>query len=538
MAFASIYVSNFIVQSVVRANPDLRDRMLALVDGDPPLWKVIAANESALQAGIELGMGGSQAKQFSKVEVRQRSRSQEKTAHAALLDVGWSVSPRVEDTSLDTIVLDITGLTSLFGSVQNLSTTLTERTASIGLHSNIAVASNMEAAIHAARGFAGITLIPLGEESKRLSSLPVEVLLPSIGILETLHRWGIRTCGALAELPLLQLSERLGQEGIRLHELARGTFCRSLILMNPETSFQEEMALDYAVTELEPLSFLLGRLLDQLCARLEARSLAASVFCMQFDIQDATEEEFQIQRKTSNSANDFRIYEKILRLPVPMRDSKTLLKLLRLQLQSDPPHGSIVKLFLTAEPARPRASQNGLFIPNSPDPEKLEVTIARLAALVGDSNVGSPRLINTHRPGEFRMTPFFPATAESILSRKFSSSEQVLASSEIQSRKIRNAIAFRIFRPEILANVDSQEGCPCRIYFLGMCGEVIAASGPWRTSGDWWEESGWQQDEWDIEIDFNPSSHEHASRSIMQNGLYRIYYDWTRRRWFVRGRYD
>jgi protein ImuB len=221
-----------------------------------------------------------------------------------------------------------------------------------------------------------------------------------------------------------------------------------------------------------------------------------------------------------------------------MRDSKTLLKLLRLQLQSDPPHGSIVKLFLTAEPARPRASQNGLFIPNSPDPEKLEVTIARLAALVGDSNVGSPRLINTHRPGEFRMTPFFPATAESILSRKFSSSEQVLASSEIQSRKIRNAIAFRIFRPEILANVDSQEGCPCRIYFLGMCGEVIAASGPWRTSGDWWEESGWQQDEWDIEIDFNPSSHEHASRSIMQNGLYRIYYDWTRRRWFVRGRYD
>src|SRR5947209_15814136 len=132
---------------------------------------------------------------------------------------------------------------------------LFERSASMGLLPNIAVASNIETAIHAARGFTGITLIPLGEEQKYLSSLPVEVLSPSIETLETLHRWGIRTCGTLAALPVLQLSERLGQEGVRLHELACGTYCRSLTLAQLETSFEEEMSLDYAVTELEPLSF-------------------------------------------------------------------------------------------------------------------------------------------------------------------------------------------------------------------------------------------------------------------------------------------
>src|SRR6266700_3144480 len=133
MAFASVYVPNFMVQTVVRAEPDLRDRAVALVDGSPPLWKIVAANEAALQAGIELGMGGSQATQFCKVEIRQRSEGQEKAAHAALLDVGWSVSPRIEDTASDTMVLDIAGLTSLFKSVKNLSMELVERSASIGL---------------------------------------------------------------------------------------------------------------------------------------------------------------------------------------------------------------------------------------------------------------------------------------------------------------------------------------------------------------------------------------------------------------------
>src|SRR5579871_3801873 len=127
MAFASVYVPNFMVQAVVRAAPELRDQAVGIVDGDPPLWKIVAINEAAQCAGIALGMGGSQAAQFPNVEIRRRSRNQEKLAHAALLDVGWSASPRIEDNALDTIVLDIAGLTSLFESVKNFATELMER---------------------------------------------------------------------------------------------------------------------------------------------------------------------------------------------------------------------------------------------------------------------------------------------------------------------------------------------------------------------------------------------------------------------------
>jgi protein ImuB len=538
MAFASVYVSNFMLQAVVRAEPELRERAVALVDGDPPLWKIVASNAAAQRAGIELGMGGSQAALFPDIEIRRRSRSQEKMAHAAFLDIGWSASPRVEDNALDTIVLDIAGLTSIFESVRNFAVELTERSASIGLHPSAAVASNIEVAIHAARGFPGITLIPPGEESARLSSLPIEVLLPSIETLETLHRWGIRTYGQLAALPVPQLSERLGQEGVRLHKLACGAYSRALVLADPETFFEEELALDYAVTELEPLSFLLGRLLDQLCARLGARSLAASAFCLRMELQDSVEEDPQLIRKRSLSNINLRTFEKTLRLPVPMRDSKTLLKLIRLQLQSDPPHGSIVKIILSAEPARPRAGQKGLFVADSPDPEKLEITMMRLAGLVGNANVGSPQLVNTHRPGEFRMTQFSPAAQESHFVQKYAATKTALKEEETSTQSRRTAIAFRRFRPELAANVDSQEGRPCLIYFRGMRGNVMAASGPWRTSGDWWEERGWRQDEWDIEIHFDSSPKKQNSRAVPQNGMYRIYYDWVRRSWFVRGRYD
>src|SRR3984885_8281760 len=127
MSFACIHIPDFMVQSVVRAEPVSRERGLALISGKPPLWSVVAANAAALQAGVQLGMTKSQAAEFCVVEIRHRSEVQEKAAHAALLDVGWSVSPRVEDTAPDTIVLDLEGLSSLFGAYENIARALSER---------------------------------------------------------------------------------------------------------------------------------------------------------------------------------------------------------------------------------------------------------------------------------------------------------------------------------------------------------------------------------------------------------------------------
>src|SRR5438477_7151164 len=282
MAFASIYVPDFSIQAVVRRDPGLHQQPVVLIEGCPPLERVVAINEAAARMGLDLGMTKSQAAQFPSLEIRQRSRSTEQSTHAALLDLGWSVSPRVEDTAADSIVVDLAGLTCLFGSEEAIANLLAKRASDLGLIVRIAVSANLEVALHAARGFPGVTVIPPGEESQRIAPLPIQVFSPAVEILDTFERWGVRSCEALAKLPLLQLSERLGQQGVQLHRWARGTSVRSMILAEPTLSFEEEMALEYAAEELEPLAFLLGRLLDQLCARLTARSLAACALRLRF----------------------------------------------------------------------------------------------------------------------------------------------------------------------------------------------------------------------------------------------------------------
>ena len=572
MAFAAIHVANFMVQAVLRAEVELRDEVelsgkaVALVDGTAPLINVVAANDAAWRAGIQLGMTQTQA-QLCGVEIRRRSRAQEKAAHAALLDLGWSMSPRVEDHAQGTILVDLAGLNSLFGAEENIAREFAQRAAELCLQVHVAVSANLEAAVHAARGFAGITVIPEGEEARHLSGLPVQTLAPSAEALETLERWGIRTCAALGALPVLELSERLGQEGVRLQELARGAHTRSLVLAEPAEILEEEMELDDAVEDLEPLAFVLGRLLDQVCARLAARALSAAAIRVRFDLGDAFEKEEQVRGKNAmavaagTAAADVQVaaktYEKVLNLPVPMRDSKMLLKLLRLLLQADPPPGVIVKITLGADPGRPRSTQHGLFVPNSPDPEKLELTVARLAKLVGNANIGSPELTDTHRPGEFRMNKFFAQPNETKARGKAGKKFASGGNGEPAAR--RPATGCRIFRPRLAARVELREGRPAKIFFRGLYGRVMTASGPWRISGDWWREDAWQQEEWDLEIQFvggdaggsvpvnvpaNIPASVHAiapvpdARMQMRAGLYCVYYDAACRSWFVRGMYD
>jgi len=528
MRFASIFVPNFMLQAVVRTEPALRERAIALIDGNPPLCSVIAINEKAAQTGIELGMTKMNAAQFAGLEMRSRSRPQEKIAHAVLLDIGWSVSPRIEDTAQDTIVLDLSGLTQLFGAEKDIGAHLAQRSCECGLLPNVAIASNVDTTLIAARGFQGVTVIPPGQESKCLGDLPVSVLCPAVETAETLSRWGVRTCAVFAGLPVLQLSERLGQEGVRLHALARGATSRSLAIAEPGHSFEEEMELDDPVEELDPLSFLLGRLLDQLCARLEARSLAAASLRVRFELQPAFENALDVRKEMFRRIDPPGVYEKEMQLPVPARDSKMLLKLLRLRLQSNPPAAPIRKIVLGAESARPRATQGGLFLPSFPDPEKLELTIARIANVVGEGNIGSPSLVDTWRPGDFQMRRFLAPLDGDV------------AHPGRPHKSFRASTSFRIFRPTVPATLELHAGRPTRVVFQGLRGQVLAASGPWRTSGDWWRDDPWQQDEWDLEIHFHSSSgsRDAAAASRPDCGLYRFYFDALRGSWFVRGIYD
>src|SRR6266853_4299520 len=121
MPFACVFVPNFPVAAVFRAEPELRAQAVAIFEGKPPLEKVFAVNENAGRVGIAPGMTKAQAELCSELRLRPRSLLQESAAHGALLDCAKSFSPWVEDAAVDTAILDLTGMESLFGTLPEIA---------------------------------------------------------------------------------------------------------------------------------------------------------------------------------------------------------------------------------------------------------------------------------------------------------------------------------------------------------------------------------------------------------------------------------
>jgi protein ImuB len=334
---------------------------------------------------------------------------------------------------------------------------VTARAREAGVAVNVAVARTPDAALHAARALPGITVIPAGQEAPYLAPLPLSLLGAPPEIEETLHLWGLRRFGDLASLPEAGVSQRLGSEGIRLQKLARGVWTRPLRPAEPAAVFEESLDLEHPIALLESLAFLLTRMLADLCGRVRA----VHELRLRLDLEDKS------------------AYTRTLRLPFPTRDHRACWKLLQLDLESRPPQAPIVAVRLAVEPAAPRIVQQGLFAPPAPEPEKLEVNLARIGKLVGPENIGAAELLDTHRPGAFQMKRFGPNSGGAVHSGG-------------------PCLALRVFRPPLRATVHLQSERPIRVVARGVSGEVVARAGPWRSSGDWWTSQAWGRDEWDV----------------------------------------
>jgi protein ImuB len=587
MPFACIFVPDFPAEAIVRAEPTLRSQPMAVLEGKPPLQKVFAINEKARQAGIEAGMTKIQLEAFTEIALRPRSLLQETTAHAALLDCAQSFSPRVEDTAADTVILDLAGLESLFGVLPKIARDIARRASDLGLEANVGTAFNPDTAWFAARGFSGVTVVPEGKEAERLGNLPLDVLFPELGtpdlseetarLLETFDLWGVRNFRSLCALPEIALNERLGQRGTQLQRLARGEASRTLVPVQPPLSFEEAVELEHPLVLLEPLAFLLSHMLDQLCARLGARALAAQELRLQLHLDSGfqmdchreqsegpafprhsaplhSDPQSEITNQKSSVSPCLRgeyslsppltpnskLFTRTLELPIPMLDAKVFLKLLQLDLKAHPPGAPILKVHLTAIPVRPRTTQGGLFLPPTPEPEKLELTLARIAGMVGEDKVGSLELLDSYRPEAFRMQRFVPRERAGNTEKTDGAAPDAPIT------------ALRMFRPPLRAAVRLRDGkpvyvvCPKRKEIQG---EILWLAGPWRSSGDWWEQDGWARDEWDIAVQSPVASRQPVvgrRPSVVGNSasekatlaLYRLVHDLLSGDWLVEGTYD
>jgi protein ImuB len=526
------------VRTHQRSSSELASSAVAVLAGEPPLEFVFAINQRARALGLQLGMTRTQVESFG-VSVLRRDREQEDAAFAELMRVAEKFSPRVEaiaspqpETCGATLVLDVSGSERLLGDAQQIANSMQKAVRECGFEASVVAAHNAYAAVLVARGTNGASAIAHGGEVATLAPLPLSVLELDEEVAETFATWGIRTLGQLVALPTKELIARVGERGFQLQSLARGNYSHLLVPEEEpaDAALCESLELEHPVDLLEPLLFLLGRMLEQVTERANERALAIASVETRLTLASSAEDGTRTEMRRT------------VRPALPERNHLTLLKLVQLDLELHPPEAAVMALHITAHPARAQSVQHGLFAAQTPEAGRLEVLLARLRKLVGEERVGAAELLDTHAPEAFRVNEYDvsdvavthlgdspkdvrsePGT--SVPGKVAERKESVRTTPSVANCLPRES-AVRMLRPPHAVHAEMRGDAPVTLYYEGQRLRVETSSGPWRTDGAWWTHPAWSREEWDVVLD------EQSQRCL------RLAFDPGAHCWYVIGVYD
>lgn len=490
---------------------------------------------------------------------------------ASLSVFAGDYSPRVETLTRDLVVFDGSGVRRLFGGRHELAQQVYGAMQRRGWRGAVGIASTRTAAMAVALSADGVHVVARGREAATLAPLTVGMLpaldsgsappvqvdaaarvpsarhhfrlapIPTDGLLPATHasapeaeafvatlvRWGIASMGQLARLPAADVLSRVGPIGPRWQRLARGEDLRPLVRDSSDEPFEATCVLEWPIEGLEPLSFVVARVLEPLCARLEQS--AGGAVAIHTMLRLVTKD----------------VHTRRLQVPSPMRDPRVLRTLVVLDLEAHPPSAGIDAVTVTIEPAPYRQVQHSLLVKPLPPPDAIATITARLTALMGEGKVGSPQIVDTHRPGAVRMVRFSPehpvapetVPPPSAAASPLAAAIRTLPLDDAERRVAPLGTLLRRFRRPVAARVRvDADGHPTHVSapLAGLRGGGVARwAGPWRTSGEWWQVDtlrgqagmpGWDRDEWDVALD--------------DRVIYRVMRDRGSDRWFVEGYWD
>ena len=502
MEYAAIHIPEFPIVAWLRSDAAAGSSALAVTEGVAPLQRVVSINRAARRQGVSRGMSKVQAEASGFMLFRNRAVAEETAAFEAFLEIAERFSPRIEAISgpLNSyaqanslavlLLIDRTGTETLFGTAEHYARKLKSELEAAGFPCSVATCSNAEASLLLARSHTGVICVQTQELAKRLAPLPVASLRCDDATLTVFGKWGVRTLGDLAALPETSLISRIGQQARRLQRLARGTEDHLLVPEEADFVLSETAILDTPLVLLESLLFVVSPMLERIMRLAVERACALRSLTLGLQLEKVAP------------------YERHIRPAIATQSRDLLLKLLNLDLQTHPPQAAILGVTLTAEAAHPQTAQRGLFQTQFPEPDRLDILLARLRSIAGDHNVGSPELCNSHRDDEVTIASFRPSV-RSVGSPKAKPS----------------CLALRRFRPAQPVRVSLKNGTPSLLFWQGGRLDLAEVKGPWQSSGYWWDGRTWEADEWD---------------AVVTQPLYslRLRYEHVPKTWIVAGVYD
>lgn len=460
--YAVLWAKDFRLQALRRADPTLAGAAVALVCGEGK--RAVAAEVSAEAGDLPAGLPAALAlSRRPGLLLRNRDPAAEAEAQAVLVAAALTLSPRVEATAAGCVTADLTGADP--AGCERRMRGLIPELARAGLAVQIGAGASPHLAACAAR--CAEPLLIVRDAAAFLGPLPLAFAEPNPAQADVLGQWGIRTLVELAALPKGEVGRRLGTEGATLWERATGEATRILRLVEPARSFAVAWSYEPPVEAVEPLLFRIRRYAERLAFELRAAGLAAARLTLTLLLEDESD------------------YRREFNLPEPNADADGWLRVLHAHLESVRTAARIVGARFAATPVRAPEKQDGLFDTGLRDPAGFWDSLARVGAIVGEGRVGTPLPADTHRPDSFTLERPAPA---------------VPAAAEAPPHPPRGP-ALRRFRPAWPVRVELALGRPAGIEGPELRGQVRAARGPWRASGDWWRPDAWTVETWQVEME-------------------------------------
>jgi protein ImuB len=481
--FTAVHIPGFYLQASLRYEPaGLRDQPVAIVNEEEKLARIVQFTRAARRAGIRGGMTSTQGlARCPDLVVRYRCREHERMAGAALLQCAACTSPCIEATGDGVCIVDWKGLDRAV--FQKTARALLQQLRRQELIAKIGIAATPGLALLAARNARPVLEAARPED---LHGLPITALDPSPAFQGTLRRLGIRRLRQFCELPPEGIAARFGEEGLLHWKCITGKSTRLLDLITAPESFEEATEFENEIELLEPLLFMLRRFLDRIADRLAAAYLVVAALELRIGFAAGPD------------------YTHAFPIPSPTRDVETLFRMLFTHLENFQSPHPIKSLHVAARPCKAVKEQLGLFESTLRDPNRFHQTLARLSALVGADRAGVPVKENSFRPDAFRLEP--PAFHAAGRPRKSTA----------------RGLALRRFRPPRRAHVFTINHRPASLMVEDFSAPLGESSGPWITSGEWWDCEAWERTEWEVESS--------------DGRLYRIFQQGEE--WYIDGIYD
>ncbi|WOF21809.1 DNA polymerase Y family protein [Microbacterium betulae] len=343
--------------------------------------RVVACSASARAEGVRRGQRRRDAQAACpSLRVAAADPGRDERSFLPVLTRLDELAPGVQPLRPGLSAVRARGPARFYGGEEEAALALLDALTALGLpRSRAGVADGVFTAERAARltsADAPVRIVPPGASAAFLSPLSIASIEDEtlVGLLPGL---GVQTLGAFAALDAEQVRARLGEQGARLHALARGADSRPIEPRIPPPELARDLALEPPLDLADQIAFAVRQTCDDVCTALGERSLVCT--------------EVRITLTDDRGARSDRVWLHPTRF-----DAASLVDRVRWQLQaaaeqSDGLVGAISHVRIDPETVDDSAHHRPALIGHGPD-ERLHHAMSRVQAMLGHRGVVVPAI--------------------------------------------------------------------------------------------------------------------------------------------------